>query len=132
MDAEHRGGGGRDDVVLRQLERPVLVGAVGAHGPRADVEVAVGDGGRVVDGDRERVAEPVGVLLDGLHEGGGGDAAEGPDHVRVLRPGPAPDAAVGCGGQGDGRVERVRRSVDIDHAVSSEQDGGSGAGRFYV
>src|SRR6185436_3291121 len=75
-DAEHRGRGGCDRAVLTEFGDPVLIGAVGARGPKRDVEIAVGDGRREVDGQRQRLTDAVGLRFDGTQHDGGGDPAE--------------------------------------------------------
>src|ERR1700743_3516634 len=106
-DAEHRDRGGCDRAVLTELGNPVLSGAVGARGPKRDVEIAVGDGRCEVDGQRQRLTDAVGLRLDGMHNDGGGDPAERANLVGPLRMGTAaPDVSVD-GVKVDGIVERV-------------------------
>jgi hypothetical protein len=84
-----------------------LIGAVGARGPKRDVEIAVGDGRREVDGQRQWLTDAVGVRFNGTQYDGGGDPAERADHVGPLRMGTAvPDVSVD-GVKVDGIVERV-------------------------
>src|SRR5271169_986666 len=107
-DPEQCGGRGLDPIGLAELDEPVLVGAVGARGPERDVEVAVVDRCGEIDGQRQRFTDAVGVGLNGAHNDGGGDSAEGADHVGPLRMGPATLDVFIYGVEVNGVVERVR------------------------
>ena len=90
----HRGGGdhhrldaGR--VGLGNADHPVLGGAVGAHRPRFDAKVAVGQRRRKVDRERNRLAQALGMLHHGLQRLRRRDTAERTHHVGVQGVGPA-------------------------------------------
>ncbi|GBG37276.1 hypothetical protein NJB14197_02810 [Mycobacterium montefiorense] len=93
--------------MLTEFGDPVLSGAIGARRPKRNVEIAVGDGRREVDGQRQWLTDPVGLRLDGTQHDGGGDPAVRADHVGPLGMGTAaPDVSVD-GVKVDGIVERV-------------------------
>ena len=62
----------------------MLVRPVGAGGLQCDIELAVGDGCREVDRERQWFTDAVGPQLDCMQQRRGSDAAEGADHVRPL------------------------------------------------
>lgn len=66
------------DIRLADLQRPVLGRAVGLDRRGLDLEGPCHDGGRVVDGERDGLAEQVGVAQHRLQHQRCRGAAEGP------------------------------------------------------
>jgi hypothetical protein len=84
-------------------QQPVLGGAVGTHRVGVDLESARPHGCRIVDGDGQRIAQALRVLLNGLHQAGRRDAAIRADHIPV--------------------IGRSRSLVLIGHARSAQRHG---------
>ena len=86
----HGGGGHQHGVCalrigLREQQRPVLGRAVGAHRRGLQGERASAQRGGIVDGEGNRLAQPVRMLHHRLHRRGSGHAAKRANHVPVGR-----------------------------------------------
>ena len=98
---DHGGGGGDfllpAGIGLAQLHHPMLGGAVGAHGAGHQVHGTVLHRAGKVHGQRQRLAQAIGVLQHAVQQQGGRGTAVRADHVGVARMGVGDKAAVRLG-----------------------------------